>query len=160
MNVSSISNVVNTKDNSKNVSFKSLQKTFVMIKPEAFENDAFKYIRKTLKGYSFKIVKQDNGILPYEKLAKNYEEFSDREFYKEWMDYLSSNKMTAMVVEGENVVKKMLYIKKVIRWIFSPNEKRYNVMHCSDSFEAAKREIDNFFPDKSIFEKLSSFFNS
>lgn len=131
-----------------NPEFGSLERTFIMLKPDSFERNLAKPIENALNSQGLKVVKSWIGFAPKEKLVENYIQFKSKPFFDSWMNFLQSGKVEAMVVEGDGAVNKARALALKIREIFAPNEKRKNLLHSSDSLEAAKREIKNFFGDE------------
>lgn len=131
-----------------NPGFGALERTFVILKPDSFERHLAKPIARALNSNGLKIVKSWVGIAPKEKLVGNYIQFKSKPFFDAWMNFLQSGKIEAMVIEGDGAVDKIRTLALKIREIFAPNEKRQNLLHSSDSLEAAKREITNFFGDE------------
>lgn len=130
-------------------SFKALEKTFAMLKPDAFERHLDKMIIEEIEKNNFKIVKTWRGIAPRKKLENNYIEFKNKSFFKEWMDFLQSGDVQGMVIEGDNAIEKFRKFTFQIRDKLAPGDKRKNLLHSSDCAEAAKRELENFF-DKNV----------
>lgn len=133
----------------QNISFKGYEKTFMMIKPDAFYRNLDKLIEKNITASGLKISESFEGIAPRSKMENNYINKKNKSFFKEWMDFLTSGKIKALVVEGDNAISRALNLKKEIRNQYAPNEKRFNLIHCSDDIPNAKREIKNFF-DKEV----------
>lgn len=136
---------INNQNNKNNLSFKAYERTFMIIKPDAFERKLEKVIENTIIDKGLKIAESFEGIAPRAKMENNYIAKKDKSFFKEWMDFLTSGKLKAFIVEGDNAITKALDLKSEIRRIYAPNEKRYNLVHCSDDHTNATREIINFF---------------
>ena len=135
----------NNRHNKNNLSFKAYERTFMIIKPDAFERKLEKVIEKNIIDKGLKITESFEGIAPRMKMENNYIAKKHKSFFKEWIDFLTSGKLKAFVVEGDNAINKALDVKSEIRKIYAPNEKRYNLVHCSDDTINATREIINFF---------------
>ncbi len=132
-----------------------MQKTLVVIKPDA-----------VIKGYTGKIIArfEENGLkvtaLRMLKLSKYeaqefYQVHKDRDFYERLTDYISSDPVVAMVLEGrEDTVTKVRTImgatdpaeadEGTIRRDFAES-KQNNCVHGSDSRESVDLEIPFFF---------------
>ena len=127
-------------------SFSAHEKTFMMLKPDAYKRHLDKEILMELKeDKGLKITKEWEGIAPREKVEKNWESKRNKSFFNSWMDFMTSGKIKAMVVEGDNAISKVLNFKKKIREKFAPNQKRENLVHSSDDAKSANNEIKNFF---------------
>lgn len=127
------------------LSFKAIERTFAMLKPDSFERKLDKVILDEIKKNDFKILKEWKGIAPREKMINNYIEHKDKPFFNDWLDFLQSGEVHGMMIEGDNAVTKFREFAKSIRERFAPNEKRRNLIHSSDSEKAAERELKNFF---------------
>ena len=133
----------------KTLTFKGYEKTFMMLKPDAFERKLDGIIEKNILESGLKISESFVGIAPRKKMENNYIAKKNKSFFNEWIDFLTSGKIRAIIVEGDNAIARALNLKKEIRNQYAPNEKRFNLIHCSDDLENAKREIKNFF-DKEV----------
>lgn len=129
--------------------FTRYEKTFMMLKPDAFKRHLDSVIMDKLANeQNLKITKTWEGIAPREKIEKNWESKRGKSFFKDWMDFMTSGKVRGMVVEGDDAVSKVLNFKTAIRNCFAPGQKRENLVHSSDSVQEAEREIGNFFDYK------------
>ena len=126
-------------------SFQAYERTFVMIKPDAFERGLDSKIMKSLEENGLTISKRIDGITKREKFEQLYQQYSNKNFFEEWVNYLTNGQIRALIVEGEDAIDKVLKVKKQIRSEYTPNEKRYNLMHSSDTVDDAMRESGIFF---------------
>ena len=138
-------NFEHNNSNKKLVSFRAYEKTFMIIKPDAYERNLNTIIENNILASGLKISKSFEGIASKNKMRKNYISKQNKSFFEDWIKFLTSGKLKAIVVEGDNAISKALNLKKEIRTKYAPNEKRYNLVHCSDDEINAKREIKNFF---------------
>ena len=134
----------------------NLEKTLVLIKPDAVERNL---IGKILTYY------EDNGLkiiaLKMEKVEKSfaeehYKEHKGKAFFKDLIDYITRSPLCALVVEGEDAVDKVREIngstkpenqkEGTIRKAFAKSITE-NSVHSSDSIESAKKEIKLWFPN-------------
>ncbi|CUN67299.1 MAG: nucleoside-diphosphate kinase [Sarcina ventriculi] len=133
-----------------------MEKTLVLIKPDGVERGLVGqilsvYERKCLRICKMKLIQADENLA-----KKHYEEHKDKPFFKELVDYLVSGKLVAMIIEGESaisIVRKENGDKDplkadcaTIRGMYA-NSRTKNLVHASDSLEAAKREISLWFPE-------------
>ena len=125
--------------------FQAYEKTFVMIKPDAFERGLNDKIMQSLEATGLKISDKIDRIPERKKIEQLYQQYNDRSFFEEWVNYLTSGQIRALVVEGEDAINKVLKVKEKIRNKFAPNEKRYNLIHSSDTVDDAIRESGIFF---------------
>lgn len=141
-----------TKNSHINVSFGELERTFVMLKPDSFERQLAGPIKAILNKHApdLKIVQAWNGVAPRKKLEENYAEHKGKKFFDDWIEFLQSNQVEALVIEGERAVERTTLLKQIARAVFAPGEKRFNLIHSSDTPEKAQKEIENFFCDLSF----------
>ena len=138
-----------------------MEKTLVLIKPDAF---ALHYSGDIIKRYeaegfrivAMKLLKMD------ERLASiHYEEHIGRPYYNDLVGFMTSAPIIAMVLEGEDVIAKVRKLngktnpaeaeEGTIRKQFAANGRR-NAVHASDSVESANREIHIFFNETEILD--------
>lgn len=129
--------------------FSAYQKTFVMIKPDAFERKLDKEIMSKINDSGMTVLQDWNGIPTKEKMEGNYIQHKSKPFFDAWVNYLTSGNVKAMVIGGEEAISTINSLKKIIRQQYAPGEKRFNLIHSSDDVVSAEREIKNFF-DKTV----------
>ena len=131
-----------------------MEKTLAIVKPDGVERGLVgevlsRYENIGLKISDCKMVKADEEVL-----SKHYIEHIDKPFYESLVKYMTRSEIFVVVLEGENAIK---LVRKVngatnpldsqagtIRGDFA-NTKTENIVHGSDSVEAARREIDIWF---------------
>lgn len=133
--------------------------TLVLIKPDAVRRGLVgeiiaRFEKKGLRIRGLKMLKMTRD------LAENlYEVHRGREFYNPLIEFVTSGPVVAMVLEGESVVE-------VVRAMIGPTDgtkappgtirgdyslsNRENLVHASDSYESAQREIKLFFREDEI----------
>lgn len=134
------------------------QISYVMVKPE-FANDqrVIDEVKARLKANGIEILEE--GFIRYDKsrAKRHYHEHVEKSFYPNLENYITSDKAYGMRVEGENaisVIRKLAGATKepevgTIRFDIPQmlrKEKRIteNVVHSSDSEDAAKLELEIF----------------
>lgn len=135
-----------------------MEKSYVMVKPEFANHQAvIDEIKQRLQEAGLKI--QDESFINYSRddAKKHYAEHVDKPFYPALEDYITSDKAYGMIVEGENAIT---VIRGLVGSTKNPEagtirfdiptamgmELRItqNVVHASDSIEAAERETAIF----------------
>ncbi|MCS7130026.1 MAG: nucleoside-diphosphate kinase [Archaeoglobaceae archaeon] len=137
----------------------SLEKTFVMVKPDGVQRGLIGEIISRLERKGFKIVALKMLKISRELAENHYAEHKAKPFFSSLISYITSAPVVAMVVEGNNAVK---VVRKLvgatnpaeaepgtIRGDFGLDLGR-NVVHASDSIASAEREIRLFFEEKEI----------
>jgi nucleoside-diphosphate kinase len=135
-------------------------RTFTMIKPDAFsKGHSGAIIDKILKS-GFRLVALKLTLLSREKAGEFYAIHSQRSFYGELVDFMSSGPVIAAILEKDNAVadfRKLIGAtdpakadEGTIRKLYAASVGE-NAVHGSDSDENAKIEGDFFF---SAFERI------
>ncbi len=126
-------------------SFQAYEKTFVMLKPDSFNRKLDEIIMKRIAEKKLDVLKQWEGVAPRKKLEGNYIRHKDKSFFSEWIDFLQSGKIRALLIGGEDAIEAANALKKSVRQDLAPGQKRFNLIHSSDDTASAEREIHNFF---------------
>lgn len=131
-----------------------VQQTFVMVKPDGVRRRLVGEVvsRIEAKGYDIKEMKL---FTIDESLAKkHYGEHTDKPFFGELVEFITSGPVVAMVVEGADAVLGLRSIMGATNPIEAiPGSIRgdlatvigENIVHGSDSPESAEREVNLFF---------------
>ena len=129
-------------------------RTFTMIKPDAFRNGyAGSILDRIIKeGYAIKALKLIH--LSSEKAGQFYAVHKARPFYGELVEFMSSGPIIAAILEKENAIESFRKLigatdpakadEGTIRKLFATSVGE-NAVHGSDSDENAKIEGDFFF---------------
>lgn len=112
--------------------------SFVVLKPDALARGLYSEILSFLKGEGFKIVVERNILFDSELIYKMYPYFMDQEWECSLIRYLTSGISHCFLLEGKNVVNKLLTIRQRIRELYAKSVLE-NLIHCSDSREEAIR---------------------
>ena len=135
-------------------------RTFTMIKPDAFENGHSGAILQKIEGAGFKFIALKLTKLSAEKAGEFYAVHSERPFYGELVEFMSSGPIMAAILEKDNAVEDFRKLigatnpanaeEGTIRKMFAESIGR-NAVHGSDSDENAEIEGNFFF---SGFERV------
>ena len=130
------------------------QQTFIMVKPDGVKRHLIGEVVRRIedKGYAIKEMKM---FTIEDDLAKrHYAEHTDKPFFGELVEFITSGPVVAMVVEGDDAVTGMRElmgatnptdaVPGTIRADLAESLSN-NVVHGSDSLESAEREIALFF---------------
>ncbi len=136
------------------------ERTFLMIKPEGVERSLIGEIIGRFERRGFKIVALKLSQMSREQAEKQYEEHRDKDFFDDFVAYMSSAPTVPMVIEGENAIavsREMIGFTDpaqakpgTIRGDYGIDVRR-NIIHAADSVEAAKREIPLHFENLETF---------
>ncbi len=138
-----------------------MEKTLVLIKPDAFGKNHAGDILKIYEDAGFKILAAKVMKMTREVAAKHYAEHIGRPFYPALVEFMTSAPLMALVVGGDDVIKKVRELngatnpaeaaEGTVRKLFA-EDKTKNAVHASDSKESAAREIPIFFGACEIFD--------
>ncbi|MET0243177.1 MAG: nucleoside-diphosphate kinase [Flavitalea sp.] len=129
-------------------------RTFTMIKPDAMKNGHAGAILDQIIKAGFRIVALKQLVLSTEKAGQFYEVHSERPFYGELVEFMSSGVIIAAILEKDNAVaefRKLIGATNPAQAEEGTIRKKYaasvgeNAIHGSDSDENAKIEGSFFF---------------
>ena len=131
-----------------------MQKTFSIIKPDAFKRNLIGHINQMIESADLKILASKKIYLTKNQAQIFYQVHKERPFFDSLVNYMTSGPVQVQVLKGEDAVTKY----RKIMGATNPDEaeegtirKQYaesieaNSVHGSDSEENAKTEISFFF---------------
>ena len=136
----------------------AVEKTLVLVKPDGVKKHICgevisRFERKGLALHAIKLIK-----VSMELAKRHYGEHEGKPFFQGLIDFITSGKVLAMVVEGENAIAAVRQINGAtdplkavpgsIRGDFATSIDE-NIVHASDAPETAAREIGLWFPELS-----------
>ncbi|MBM7552464.1 nucleoside-diphosphate kinase [Thalassobacillus pellis] len=136
-----------------------MEKTFLMVKPDGVQRNLIGEIVSRFEDKGFKLAGAKLMNIPQSLAETHYGEHSDKPFFSELVEFITSGPVFAMVWEGENVIagaRQMMgktnpqdALPGTIRGDFGVTVGK-NIIHGSDSPESAEREISLFFENEQI----------
>ena len=132
------------------------QKTLSIIKPDAVKAGNVDEINLVIENSGLKILEKKELKLSKEEAQQFYAIHSDKPFYKELCEFMTSGPIIVQMLEGENAIE--LYRKvmgatnpeeaeeNTIRKKFATSIQE-NAVHGSDSIDNALKENNFFFKD-------------
>ena len=132
------------------------EKTLVLVKPDGVRKHICGEIisRFERKGLNIEAIKMID--VPVELAKKHYAEHEGKGFFNVLISFITSGKVLAMVISGENAVAAVRQINGAtnplqavpgsIRGDFATSIDE-NVVHASDAVETANREVKLWFPE-------------
>ncbi len=137
-----------------------MERTLILFKPDAIQRRLAGRLLTRLEDRGLKIIGMKMLRVTKELSAKHYAEHVNKPFYPLLEQFITSGPVVALVAEGPQAVA-------VVRGMMGPTNgaqappgtirgdfglsRQMNLMHGSDSVEAAKREIEVYFrPDELI----------
>ena len=133
-----------------------MDRTLILVKPDAFARGLTGEIIARFERKGLKIVALRHMTVTRELAERHYAEHSERPFFGELVEFITSGPIVAIVFEGVNAVKAARQVIGAtdpleaatgsIRGDFAV-EMGQNMVHGSDSPESAAREAALFFPE-------------
>ena len=137
----------------------AIEQTFSILKPDATRRNITGAVNALIEKNGLRIVAQRRIQMSEDQAKKFYEVHSERPFYGELVEFMTSAPVVVQVLEGENAVAKYREVMGAtnpadadagtIRAEFAVSVGE-NTVHGSDSLENAKIEIAQFFTDADI----------
>ncbi|XMB86201.1 nucleoside-diphosphate kinase [Mycoplasmatota bacterium WC44] len=134
-----------------------MEKTLVILKPDCIKNKFVGKVINRLEESRLSISEMKMQILDEAIVKEHYIHHSNKPFFGEIVEFMTSGPVVTLIIEGENVIKVAREIighkdpskaqPGTIRadYAISVNE---NIIHASDSIENAEIEIARFFEKK------------
>ena len=132
----------------------STQQTLSIIKPDAVERNLIGSIISLIEKNGLKIIEARMLQLSKEDAEKFYLIHKDKPFFSSLINYMTSNKILVLKIEGENAIDEYRKLmgstdpsnadSGTIRKLFAESIER-NSVHGSDTIENADVEIKFFF---------------
>lgn len=133
-----------------------MERTLILLKPDAVQRGLVGQILGRFEQKGLKIVAMKLMQITPELAARHYEAHKDRKFYPGLVKFMTSSPVVALALEGIDAIKICRTMMGAtfgadaapgtIRGDFGVS-RSYNLVHGSDSPEAAARELGLFFPE-------------
>ncbi|MFH1067974.1 MAG: nucleoside-diphosphate kinase [bacterium] len=137
-----------------------IEKTLILLKPDCIADKRCGDVISRFEKVGFEILGVKMMNLSSELLREHYVHLTDKPFYPSIEKFMQSSPVIAMVLRGENIVEKVRDMtgptdskkaaKGTIRGDFG-KDVQCNILHASDSCEAAKAEVLRFFAKSELF---------
>jgi len=141
------------------------ERTFIMLKPDAVQRGLVGEIMERFESRGFKLLALKYMLASKELLSNHYADLSKKPFFPELIRYMGSGPVVPMVWEGLSAVKQ----GRVMLGATNPRDSEpgtirgdlcidvgRNIIHGSDSVEAANREIAMWFSSQEISQWRST----
>ncbi|HYE60155.1 MAG TPA: nucleoside-diphosphate kinase [Candidatus Kapabacteria bacterium] len=136
------------------------EKTLIIVKPDGVQRGLVGEVLKRLEMKGLKIVGLKMAVLEESKLREHYAHHVEKPFYPGLEKFMRSSPVAIICAEGKDAAAAVRLIAGVtnagkadggtIRGDLAMG--MCNVVHCSDSTEAAKAEVLRFFKEEEIFD--------
>ncbi len=138
-----------------------MTRCFTMLKPGVINRRYAGEIISRLEKKGLKLVGMKMMIVDDVLAKEHYAEHSEKPFFINLVDFITSGPVIAMVWQGDNcvtLIRKLIgatnpldALPGTIRGDFCMHT-NYNIIHASDSDESAEREINLFFDRDEIYD--------
>lgn len=134
--------------------------TLILLKPDCVAKGLNGEVLKRFEAEGFRVRGCKMMQLTDELLSEHYSHIADKPFFPDVATFMKSAPVIAVALSGENIISHVRDLlgptdskaapKGTIRGDFG-DDKMTNVVHASDSPEAATVELKRFFKDNEIF---------
>jgi nucleoside-diphosphate kinase len=138
-----------------------VERTFVMVKPDGVQRGLVGEVVSRIEERGLKLAAIKTVDVDRELAETHYEEHRDKPFFEGLVDYVTSDPVVAMVVEGPNAIQAVRGLAGetdpidahpgTIRGDFGLDVGR-NVVHGSDAPDTAQQEIKLWFGEDEILD--------
>lgn len=133
------------------------ERTLVLVKPDGVERGLVGEVIGRIERKGLRLAALELRDVQRSVAEEHYAEHRDKPFFGDLLEFITSGKVVAMVVEGVNAVPAFRQlaggtdpVEKATAGTLRGDyglETQYNLVHGSDSVESAAREIKLWFPD-------------
>jgi len=138
-----------------------MERTLVLLKPDSIQRELVGNIINRFERKGMKIVGLKMSQLDSDILVDHYKHISDKPFFPEIRDFMSSTPVVCMAVEGVDAISTVREMAGVTLSRTASNGSvrgdlamsiQCNLIHTSNSLESAEVELARFFNQDEIFE--------
>ncbi len=136
-----------------------MEKTFIILKPDAVQRQLVGQIITRFEQHGLKIVAMKFLQVPLSLAEEHYAVHKERPFFKSLIEYITASPVVALVLEGPNAIQMARNIvgatnpldaaPGTIRGDFGMEIGR-NLIHASDGADTAKAEIALWFGEENL----------
>ncbi|MEY4674308.1 MAG: nucleoside-diphosphate kinase [Planctomycetota bacterium] len=143
-----------------------MERTLILLKPDAVQRGLVGQILSRFESKGLKIAAMKLMQITPELAAKHYEAHKERKFYPGLVKFMTSSPVVALAIEGIDAIK---ICRTLMGATFGADaapgtirgdygvSRSYNLVHGSDSPEAAARELGLFFPEGIVNYNYAAF---
>ena len=133
------------------------ERTLVLVKPDGVRRGLVGEVLSRIERKGYTIVALEQRTLDRTTAETHYAEHTDKPFFGDLVDFITSGPLVAAVVEGPDAIGAWRTMMGVTNPIESApgtirgdlaNVMTENLVHGSDSAESAAREVALFFPNR------------
>jgi nucleoside-diphosphate kinase len=132
------------------------ERTLILVKPDAVRRNLIGEVISRIERKGLKVIAMDLRTIDRETAQAHYAEHEGKSFFADVVKFISSGPAVALVAEGERAIESFRALAGATDPVKAlPGTIRgdyalvtaQNMVHGSDSPEAAEREIKIFFPE-------------
>ena len=137
-----------------------MQQTLIILKPDCMLKGLAGKVLQRFEEKGFRIVAAKLARLEHDKLGEHYAHLKDKPFFPSLLEFMKKSPVMLIVLEKKDAVSLAREMcgptdsrkapKGTIRGDYG-EDVQTNVIHASDSVEAAGKEIGRFFKNAEIF---------
>jgi nucleoside-diphosphate kinase len=132
------------------------ERTLILVKPDAVRRNLIGEVISRIERKGLRVIAMDLRTIDRETAEAHYAEHAEKPFFATVTKFITSGPVVALVAEGERAIEAfralagatdpVKALPGTIRGDYAL-EVAQNMVHGSDSLEAAEREIKIFFPE-------------
>ncbi|MBW3662671.1 MAG: nucleoside-diphosphate kinase [Actinobacteria bacterium] len=135
----------------------AVERTLILVKPDGVRRGLTGEVISRIERKGYRLVALELRQLDRDTAERHYAEHTDKPFFSELVDFITSAPLVAMCVEGDDAIAGMRQLMGATNPLdASPGSIRgdfatvigENIVHGSDSSDSAARELDLFFPGR------------
>jgi len=136
------------------------ERSLVIIKPDAVNRGLIGELIHRIERKGLKIIGMKMRHLEDKELKEHYRHHQGKPFFRSLVEFMEHSPTVLMVIEGYRAIEAIRMLAGqtyglesdpgTIRGDYSMSH-QYNIIHASDSAEAAKKEIKRFFKKSELF---------
>jgi nucleoside-diphosphate kinase len=133
------------------------EQTLILVKPDGVERGLIGEVVARIERKGYRLEALELRTLERSEAEEHYAEHTDKPFFGELVDFITSGQLVAMCVSGEGAIAGMRTLMGATDPLdATPGSIRgdfatvigENIVHGSDSPESAERELGIFFPGR------------
>ena len=138
-----------------------MEQSLIIIKPNAVQRELVGELIARFERRGIKITAMKMIIIPEELARFHYSEHKDKDFFQGLLNFITSGPSVIMVLEADHVIEMVRTMvgntnptfadTGTIRGDFATSVEN-NMIHASDSIEAAEKEVHLFFDESELLE--------